>query len=771
MQCASGSYFQADRDGRGGVRKAKGIAHTVCQTEAINQPRKLSIRPPCAHISLVDHPLPGASPSFPLHSRCLRHPFFWNILRSVRVARTRLGWREASNGEDCQIVWCDPAVGPERFMRLSCAQKINHFPGMLEICRKRSLARHLQRMHANLPSEYAFFPTTFFLPESTREFVDSLPATAGKRKRTYIVKPDSGARGKGISLCHDQQSARTAIDHIGNHPAIAQRYLARPLLISGYKFDLRVYVLVTCADPLRIYMYNDCLVRFCSSPYSCPTSSNMHEMRMHLTNYSINKNQPRSDDHGDDDDEKDGDDDGCTAGADKNAEEAETKWTKEKLEKWMTDNGHDFDAVWISIGEIAVKTILSAQPHIVNSYKSIFNVDTSDMSCCFELLGMDIMLDKNLKPWLFEVNCSPSYLAETPQDVKVKESLIKDTLRMVQCSWKLIDRLRREKKEQVITRLLSWQQQQKQRSQPQQATKSQADIDAAHRKQLRAEEARSGNFARVLPSDNEERAARFELSRQTALGTDQETRIAASNSPISLSSAASTTSATSQSGDGISATSASGSRRTNAKSSESAASAEEEKGKRRPAGPPKLSTAERQSARERVLSRTLAPQPSFEQYSFVMEEEERCRRAKWALQNEFLVEDEHMQRFPDPSREHQHTGAEYISPRINTSSSCCNGSRGLSAALTEQTARLRLPAGMMAPVPEQQVSQRQSGADASQLQERHQRSRISSGRSTSMPQRSMSVTQQISHVPRRQTLSDAPKPMKAPLTIRSISST
>jgi D-alanine-D-alanine ligase-like ATP-grasp enzyme len=50
---------------------------------------------------------------------------------------------------------------------------------------------------------------------------------------------------------------------------------------------------------------------------------------------------------------------------------------------------------------------------------------------CFDLFGFDVLLDADLKPWLLEVNLSPSLATEAPIDMHIKSMLISDTFNLI----------------------------------------------------------------------------------------------------------------------------------------------------------------------------------------------------------------------------------------------------------------------------------------------------------------------------------------------------
>jgi tubulin polyglutamylase TTLL6/13 len=68
---------------------------------------------------------------------------------------------------------------------------------MLEICRKKALARNIAKMASLFAEEYKFVPKSYQLPNALNEFLAEFKP---KKKRTWILKPDSGCQGKGIVL-------------------------------------------------------------------------------------------------------------------------------------------------------------------------------------------------------------------------------------------------------------------------------------------------------------------------------------------------------------------------------------------------------------------------------------------------------------------------------------------------------------------------------------------------------------------------------------------
>ena len=78
-----------------------------------------------------------------------------------------------------------------------------------------------------------------------------------------IAKPEASCQGKGIFLTKNIEDF-----DFGEH-YVVQKYMKKPFIIDGLKFDLRVYVLVAGCDPLRVYIYHEGLARFATDCKFC----------------------------------------------------------------------------------------------------------------------------------------------------------------------------------------------------------------------------------------------------------------------------------------------------------------------------------------------------------------------------------------------------------------------------------------------------------------------------------------------------------------------
>lgn len=148
------------------------------------------------------------------------------------------------------------------FRTLRPYQKMNHIPGTFQIGRKDKIWRNLQaQMLQNGKKEFNFMPLTYILPQDVKK-LKRLWKLFDQRNTKWIIKPPASARGTGIKVVSRWNQIPK------RKPMIVQKYIDRPLLINGSKFDLRLYVLVTSLNPLRAYMHTDGLARFASVKYS-----------------------------------------------------------------------------------------------------------------------------------------------------------------------------------------------------------------------------------------------------------------------------------------------------------------------------------------------------------------------------------------------------------------------------------------------------------------------------------------------------------------------
>ena len=93
-----------------------------------------------------------------------------------------------------------------------------------------------------------------------------------------------------------------------------------------------------------------------------------------------------------------------------------------RLKKW----GIDVDLIWEQIYDLIIKSILSCEKYISPYTKDHFQ----KINKSFEIFGYDVMIDSNLKPWLMEINLSPSLSLESIMDIKLKTKLITELFNM-----------------------------------------------------------------------------------------------------------------------------------------------------------------------------------------------------------------------------------------------------------------------------------------------------------------------------------------------------
>jgi hypothetical protein len=82
--------------------------------------------------------------------------------------------------------------------------------------------------------------------------------------------------------------------------------------------------------------------------------------------------------------------------------------------------------LWSRINDVLLKTLICGEHHVTAAIKK----NGLHRNNCFELFGFDILIDSDLKPWLLEVNLSPSLATDSPLDLTIKSTLLTDVFNL-----------------------------------------------------------------------------------------------------------------------------------------------------------------------------------------------------------------------------------------------------------------------------------------------------------------------------------------------------
>jgi tubulin polyglutamylase TTLL4 len=238
----------------------------------------------------------------------------------------------------------------------------------------------MMELNSRVPGYASFYPESYVVAEDGAQLEQRWRGT-----KVWIVKPCGGARGSRIHLLDSSESGPPL-----SGKGIVQVYIQRPFLIRNRRFEIRLYVFVPTVKPLRIYLHKAGLARFAEKDYR--DDGALDDLKIHLTNADRTQSG--------------------------NCSLAQLFIDLEKQNVSTRDLKKEFERITIS-------TFIAGMCKIRES------LPVANARTCFELYGIDLILDSDLKCYLLDVNLTPSMgILNLPWVRDLKVALNLDLLRM-----------------------------------------------------------------------------------------------------------------------------------------------------------------------------------------------------------------------------------------------------------------------------------------------------------------------------------------------------
>ena len=306
---------------------------------------------------------------------------------------------------------------------------VNYYAGLRSITLKSKMVKTLLQYHRSWKELGKYLPRTHTMiprggsrsaPDEREELVNAMCADNVEEFRKYraeaghwIAKPSHGAHGSDIKIFFANQKGLdelvTFIDsREDQYSWVVSRYISRPLLYQGRKFDLRCWVLVDTT--YQIYLHDELVMRTSSEEYDISniTTDSITGRLANITNHCVQAEGLKYSLH----------------------EDGNELW-KDTLAKLVADTSKAL----VASGEC--RSSLTLTSHVIPQIEYIVASSLlaaaatmqppvpSDPTRYFQVLGYDFILDERLNVWLLEINGAPGVAA------KLLKQVVYDVLEIV----------------------------------------------------------------------------------------------------------------------------------------------------------------------------------------------------------------------------------------------------------------------------------------------------------------------------------------------------
>ena len=357
----------------------------------------------------------------------------------------------------CDFLWTPLSKDIDFEMAIDKKQYVNHIENHIEITNKKNLfltlLKHCEKKHYNL---FSFFPFTIifefknktletqlnqfkYIYDNIESYVYDInnemlynkyneifytyqtnklgsdqriffPKTHYDGYNLWVIKAVNLNRGMGIKVENDLEKIEKEINSINNNLKmeisekrkrkckciIIQKYIEKPLLYQGRKFDIRLWVLYIGNKPDNIYIFKEGHLKATCGNYDL----NSNDVYIHLTNYSIQKYN--------------------------------SNFSKIEIgnEIPFKDLQKDLD-----LRKIKINFRKNIYPKIVRIVRITAGAAKPKFTMmktknCFEIFGYDFMIDEKLNPFLIEINTNPGFEISSPLINMLLPRLIDDAFKL-----------------------------------------------------------------------------------------------------------------------------------------------------------------------------------------------------------------------------------------------------------------------------------------------------------------------------------------------------